>query len=93
MLLKRFRILCGAATHMLPSSEFIKLFADVRFGIALGIVKDISYEQLGTLLVETMPATLTLSAEHPPKTGAARDILRAKVVKDILKPDTNRKES
>lgn len=70
--------------YMLSSSEFIKLFADVRFGIALGIVSDISYEQLGTLLVEAMPATLTLSAENPPKTEGARDKLRAQRIKSIL---------
>lgn len=70
--------------HMLSSGEFIKLFADIRFGISLGIISDISYEQLGTLLVEAMPATLTLSAETPPKTEAARDKLRALRVREIL---------
>ncbi len=70
--------------HMLSSTEFIKLFSDVRFGIALGIVKDITYEQLGTLLVEAMPATLTLGADNPPKTEGARDKLRAQRVKGVL---------
>ena len=70
--------------HMLSSAEFIKLFAQVRFGIALGIVTDVSYEQLGTLLVEAMPATLTLSAENTPKTDTARDKLRAQRVKAVL---------
>ncbi len=70
--------------HMISSSEMIKLFADVRFGIALGIVKDITYEQLGTLLAETMPATLTLSSENTPKGESARDKLRAHKIKKIL---------
>ncbi len=70
--------------HMLSTSEFIKLFSDVRFGIALGVVGDITYEQLGTLLVEAMPATLTLSADSAPKTEAARDKLRAKRVQATL---------
>ena len=70
--------------YMMSSSEFIKLFADIRFGIALGIVTDISYEQLGELLVETMPATLTLSSESTPKTENARDKLRAARIKSIL---------
>lgn len=70
--------------YMLSSSEFIKLFADVRFGIALGIVQDISYEQLGTLLVEVMPATLTLSSENTPKGESARDKLRAQRIKNLL---------
>lgn len=70
--------------HMMTSSEFIKLFADVRFGIALGIVSDISYEQLGTLLVEVMPATLTLSSENTPKNESARDKLRAQKIQTLL---------
>ena len=45
---------------------------------------DVSYEQLGTLLVEAMPATLTLSAENTPKTDTARDKLRAQRVKAVL---------
>ncbi len=70
--------------YMISSTEFIKLFADVRFGIALGIVTDITYEQLGTLLAETMPATLTLSADTTPKSETARDKLRAQKVQSML---------
>lgn len=72
--------------YMISSSEFIKLFADVRFGIALGIVKDVSYEQLGTLLVETMPASLTLNADNTPKSESARDKLRAQKIQAVLSP-------
>ena len=70
--------------YLLSSAEFIKLFADVRFGIALGIVTDISYEELGNLLVEAMPATLTLGANAAPKTEAARDRLRAAKIQALL---------
>lgn len=72
--------------HMISSAEFIKLFAQVRFGISLGIVTDINYEQLGTLLVETMPATLTLSSENTPKGESARDKLRAQKIRAVLNP-------
>ena len=68
----------------MSSQEFMKLFSDVRFGIVLGIVKDISYEQLGTLLVEAMPATLTLASENTPKTESARDRLRAQKIQSTL---------
>ncbi len=71
--------------HLVSSGEFITLFSDVRYGIALGIIRDITYEQLGTLLVETMPATLTLSAESTPRTERARDLLRAQKIKNVLK--------
>ncbi len=70
--------------YMMSSAELIKLFSEVRFGIALGIIRDISYEQLGTLLVEAMPATLTLSSENTPKGEAARDKLRAQRVQNLL---------
>ena len=70
--------------YRMSSAEFIKLFSEVRFGIALGIVNDISYEQLGTLLVEAMPATLTLSSENTPKSEGARDRLRAQKIQSIL---------
>ncbi|MBE6589132.1 MAG: ATP--guanido phosphotransferase [Ruminococcaceae bacterium] len=72
--------------YMISSSEFIQLFADVRFGITLGIVTDITYEQLGTLLCETMPATLTLSSENTPKGESARDKLRAQKIQKLLSP-------
>lgn len=70
--------------HLLSSGEFVQLFSDVRLGIALGIVTDVTYEQLGVLLAETMPATLTLGAESAPKSESARDRLRAQRVKKEL---------
>lgn len=70
--------------YMISSAEFIKLFSLVRFGISLGLVSDISYEQLGTLLVEAMPATLTLSSESTPRSETARDKLRAQKIKTVL---------
>ena len=72
--------------YRMSSSEFLKLFADVRFGIALGIVTDITYEQLGTLLVEVMPATLALASENAPKNEAARDRCRCQKIQNILNP-------
>jgi protein-arginine kinase len=71
---------------MMSSAEFIKLFADIRFGISLGIVTDITYEQLGTLLVEVMPATLMLGVETSPKNDMARDKLRAQKIHSVLQP-------
>jgi len=72
--------------YMMTSAEFIKLFADVRFGISLGVVTDITYEQLGTLLVEAMPATLSLGVETVPKNDIARDKLRAQKIHAVLQP-------
>lgn len=76
----------GTLKHafMLSSSEFISLYADVRLGISLEIIKDIDYKTLGELFIDVMPATLTLSEEEAPKGRKARDILRAKRIKERL---------
>lgn len=77
----------GTLRHafMLSSSEFIKLFSDVRLGIDLGIISGIDYKTLGQLFIEVMPATLSLSEKDAPKTQKDRDVLRAKRIKAALK--------
>lgn len=70
--------------HMLSSTEFLEHFANIRLGIALGIITDISYVTLGSLFVETLPAVLTLSLEEKPATERERDRARAKLIKNTL---------
>ena len=79
----RARAILGNA-HLLSADEFLQLSADVRFGISLGILKDISPDLLNTLLVEIMPCTMTLSAEQPLRTVQERDLFRAALVKQRL---------
>jgi protein arginine kinase len=69
--------------HMMSSEEFLRHFAYVRLGISLGIVKDITYEKLGNLLVDALPATLTLRAGHELST-TDRDLVRAKYVRENI---------
>ena len=69
---------------LLSSSEFISLYSDVRLGLSLGIISGISYEQLDELFVGVMPATLALADPSAAKGEKARDILRAKRIKDAL---------
>ena len=69
--------------HLMSSEEFLRHFAYVRLGISLGIVKDISYEKLGGLLVAAMPATLTLRAGHELDSNE-RDLARAKYVRENI---------
>ena len=76
-------ILRGA--HLMSTEEFLNLSADVRMGISLGILQDIAPDQLNTLLVEIMPSTMTLSAEHPLRTARERELFRAAMVKQRLK--------
>ncbi|MBR4873074.1 MAG: protein arginine kinase [Clostridia bacterium] len=69
---------------LLSSSEFISLYSDVRLGISLGIISGLAYEQLDELFVDVMPATLALADPSAAKGEKARDILRAKRIKDAL---------
>ena len=70
--------------HMLSSGEFIEHFSNIRIGISLGIITDISYVTLGKLFIETMPATLTLTEKETPKTGLDRDRARARLCREAL---------
>ena len=79
----RARAILGNA-HLLSADEFLKLSADVRLGISLGILQDIQPDLLNTLLVEIMPCTMTLAAEQPLRTAQERDLFRAALVKGRL---------
>jgi protein arginine kinase len=76
----------GTLKHafMLSSSEFISLFADIRLGISLGLIKNIDIKALGSLFIEVMPATLSLSGGNKAIGRKERDILRAKRIKEHL---------
>lgn len=70
--------------HMLSAGEMLTLLGQLRLGAAMGLLKDIRVETLTTLLVEAMPATLSLCAENPPQNDRERDILRARVVRERI---------
>ena len=75
-------ILCAA--HLLSADELLSLLADVRLGAAMGILTDVRVETLTSLLIESMPATLSLSADTEPRDDRERDLLRARLVKERL---------
>lgn len=70
--------------YLLSGKELIRLLSDLRLGISLGIVQGIRQEQLTSLLVEGMPATLTLSSENTPRNESSREKLRAQKVQSVL---------
>lgn len=72
------------SAHMLSTEEFLNLCADVRTGISLGILQNISPDLLNTLQVEIMPSTMTMAAEQPLRTAKERDLFRAALVKQRL---------
>lgn len=65
---------------MMSSSEFMKLYADVRLGVSLGYIKEITYEKLGELMISVMPGSLTVDAGHPME-ETERDVRRADTVR------------
>lgn len=68
----------------ISSEEFFSLYADLKLGIAKGIITSISDEALNALLINVMPATLTLASPDAPKNGAERDRARAALIKKAL---------
>ena len=66
---------------VLSSEEFMKRISAVRMGVSTGLIPDISYDTIHTLIVQTQPATMMQNGRIPP---AQRDALRAKLVKEAL---------
>lgn len=69
--------------HMITTEELYNLYADVRLGISAGIITGTNEKTLDTLLVNCMPATLTVSCGRE-LTPRERDILRAEKVKETV---------
>lgn len=69
---------------MMSNDEFMNLISNVRFGVSVGLVTDISYEKIDKLAVEVQPATL-LVVSGKKLTVDERHILRAKKIKETLK--------
>jgi len=70
--------------YLLSSEELLSYYSDVRLGIALGLVENMDYQTLDTLLIEMMPYNLTYSEQATDTTERARDLLRAKRVRETL---------
>lgn len=69
---------------MLSSEEFFSLYKELKLGIALGEITSIRDEALNTLLINILPATLTLGAAAKPQNDTERDKLRASFIKQAL---------
>lgn len=68
----------------ISSSEFFSLYEKLKLGVAMGIVTSVSDETLNALLINVLPATLTLASPDSPKNGAERDSARAAFIKKAL---------
>lgn len=69
--------------HVLSSSEFNGGFADMKMGISLGILEGITDEKMSEMLVAVQPATISMTGEGL-EDDNARDIARARLVRDML---------
>ena len=69
---------------LMSSAEFFKLYADVHFGMNLGFIKDISLSKLNSLLVQAMPAMVTLGSKQDVRDETSRDRERARLLRETL---------
>lgn len=68
--------------RIIQSSEALGLISDVRWGINLGIIKDIDHEQLLSALYESFPATI--AKNHNITTAFERDLKRGEIFQNAL---------
>lgn len=73
------------SARVLTSDEMMSLLSNVRVGIAVGLLSELSYDTVNALMIRTQPATMSLAYGHedalPPQ---ERDTLRAKIVSKAL---------
>lgn len=71
-------------SRIMSSREFLQLFADVRLGIALGMIENVSYEKLGELLIGVLPANLVAASGKNVLSENERDVRRSEFVRNAL---------
>lgn len=69
--------------ELISSGEFMKLYSNVRLGIALGLVPELTFEALGGLMIDVLPATLTVRGGHE-LSEHERDRKRAELIRKAL---------
>ncbi|MBQ7968622.1 MAG: protein arginine kinase [Clostridia bacterium] len=70
--------------RIMSSKEFLKLYSDVRLGIALGLINDIEYETLGNIMIGVLPANLIMNNGGKNISEYERDILRADYIRSTV---------
>ncbi len=79
-IMRSYGILTNA--RILSSGETVNLISDVRWGINLGIIKNIDLEKLSKIFYEVLPATITKN--YNLTTALERDLKRAELVGEKL---------
>ncbi len=80
-IMRSYGILTNA--RILSSKEAMNLISDVRWGINMGIIKNIDLETLSRVFYDTLPATLVRN--HNLTNALERDLKRAELLCDALK--------
>ncbi len=75
-------ILRGA--RLLSVEETVRMLTDIRLGAALGILREVKVETVTTLLMEALPATLSLQAESEPHGEHERAAVRARLCAELF---------
>lgn len=70
--------------RIMSSKEFLKLYSDVRLGIALGLIDGLTYEKLGEIMIGVLPANLILRNGGKSIGDLERDILRADYIRGAI---------
>ena len=68
--------------RLLSSDEAMNLVSNVKWGINLGIINNISHETLNSVWYETLPANITKA--HNTSNAVERDLKRAELFKEAL---------
>jgi len=79
-IMRSYGIMCYA--RLMTSKEFLNLACDVRLGIALGYIENVSPETITSLMIAVSPATLSHS--NGGLDEASRDRARASIVRERL---------
>lgn len=70
--------------YMLTSAEVSEGYSELMLGAYLGIIEGVAQEKLNELLIAVQPATISMIREGLER-ETERDIMRASVVRDMLK--------
>ncbi len=68
----------------ISAKEFMSAFADIRLGISLGMIKNISYNEIDELWVSTMPANIMYENNLNSINEWEQEHLRAELIKKVL---------
>lgn len=79
-IMRSYGILTNA--RILTSGETVNLISDVRWGINLGIIKNIDLEKLSKIFYDSLPATITKN--HNLTTALERDLKRAELIGESI---------